>query len=364
MKNKTNKVAEGQAVKSPLGVQIAKYVTALAVVLVLFWFGCTSVVREGECAVILRFGAVREQVSEAGLYFKLPWPFESTVKYDDRVRYLESDLLETTTSDQRNIVIQSYITWEIEDPVLFHNSVGAQGKVEDYIKSQVFNATNSTMGTYEMTALVSLDKEQIKIEQIQQDIFTRVQENCRANYGILVSDVSILRLSLPDATLEEVFNNMRTDRQNEINEIIDSAYTKATDITGKADAAAADTRGEGQIVAANIKKEAEREVARIYDEAYNANIELYKFLKNLDAVVNSINNSTVLVVKIDEYPFNILKEYSDQMTEYEQETVINDLTYILTQLGEKDRNALIKAIGELMEQAKKDQSGLDLSTGG
>lgn len=363
MKKEKIVTADQRAAKSPLGVQIAKYVTALAVLLVLFWFGCTSVVREGECAVILRFGAVREQVSDAGLYFKLPWPFESTVKYDDRVRYLESDLLETTTNDKRNIVIQSYVTWEIEDPVLFHNSVGVQGSVEDYIKSQVFNATNSTMGTYEMKALVSLDKEQIKIEQIQQDIFTRVQENCRANYGIYVSDVSILRLSLPDTTLETVFEQMRTDRQNEINIIIDNAYLKATEITSKADADAAAIRGQGQTAAAEIRKQTEIEVAKIYNEAYNANIELYKFLKNLDAVVNSINNSTVLVVKIDEYPFNILKEYSDQMTEYEQETVINDLTYILTQLGEEDRNALIKAIGELMEQAK-DQSGLNLSTEG
>lgn len=360
---KKEKNVTEQAVKSPLGVRIAKYVTALAVVLVLFWFGCTCVVREGECAVILRFGAVREQVSDAGLYFKLPWPFESTVKYDDRVRYLESDLLETTTNDRRNIVIQSYITWEIEDPVLYHNSVGAQGSVENYIKSQVFNATNSTMGTYEMAALVSLDKEQIKIEQIQQDIFTRVQENCRANYGIYVSDVSILRLSLPDTTLETVFEQMRTDRQNEINIIIDNAYLKATEITSKADADAAEIRGQGQTAAAEIRRETEVAVAEIYNKAYKENIELYKFLKNLDAVVNSINNSTVLIVKIDEYPFNILKEYSNQMTETEQETVISDLTYILTQLSEPDRTALIDAIGALIAAAAQD-NGIDLSAGG
>ena len=50
-----------------------KIATALLVVLVLFWFGFVCEVREGSCAVILRFGAVREEITEAGVYLKLPW---------------------------------------------------------------------------------------------------------------------------------------------------------------------------------------------------------------------------------------------------------------------------------------------------
>jgi hypothetical protein len=38
---------------------VVKYITAALVVLVLFWFGFVCQVREGDCAVILRFGAVR-----------------------------------------------------------------------------------------------------------------------------------------------------------------------------------------------------------------------------------------------------------------------------------------------------------------
>ena len=58
------KKQKAEKARFSLGVFIGKYATALVVVLVLFWFGCTTVVREGSCAVILRFGAVREEVPQ------------------------------------------------------------------------------------------------------------------------------------------------------------------------------------------------------------------------------------------------------------------------------------------------------------
>ncbi len=334
----------------------AKYLTAAVVLLVLFWFGFTYEVREGNCAVVLRFGAVRAETEEAGLYMKLPWPFETVVTYDDRLITLESNKLETTTKDKRNIIIQSYAVWEINDPVLYHNSVGAQGMAESYIQAQISSATNSTMGAYELSSLVSLETEQIKIDEIQQEIFARVQENCLANYGINVVDVSILRLSLPDNNLAAVFEQMRADREKDIDIILANAEKEANKITTDADTEASEIIGNGVIDAAAIRAKTETEVARIYAEAQAQNIELYKFLKNLDTVVSSVNNSTILVVKANEYPFNILTEYSKSMEIEGDKTVINDLTYILTQLPEQQRNDLIETISALIEETAAQNS--------
>ncbi len=334
--------------------RVAKYLTAAIVLLVLFWFGFTYEVREGSCAVVLRFGAVRAETEEAGLYMKLPWPFETVVTYDDRLITLESNRLETTTKDKRNIILQSCAVWEIADPVLYHNSVGAAGVAESYIQAQIFSATNSTLGAYELTSLVSLEKENIKIDEIQNEIFTRVKENCLVNYGINVVDVSILRLSLPDQNLNAVFEQMRADREKDIDIILAEAERKANEITSGADVEAADRVNQGVIDAAAIKAQTETEVAKIYADAQAANIELYKFLKNLDTVVSSVNNSTILVVKADEYPFNILTEYSKNMEIEGDQTVIKDLTYILTKLPETEREALINGIAALIEQAAAD----------
>lgn len=346
-----------QSKKAALALQIAKYATAAAVVLVLFWFGFTTTVREGRCAVILRFGAVREEITDAGLYLKLPWPFETVVTYDSRLQYLESNLLETTTKDKRNVIIQSYVVWEIEDPLLYHNSVGTKGSVDAYIKDQIFSATNSTMGGYELTSLVSLEEEEIKIDEIQTEIFTRVRDNCKSNYGINVSDVSILRLSLPETNLQSVFEQMQADRQKEIDIILANAKTEANKITTEADAEAAKIRAEGTTKAAEIKAQTETEVAKIYAEAQAANIELYKFLKDLDTVVASVNENSVLVVNTDEYPFSVLTKYSEFMSSEGDSLVIKDLNYILTQLPEEDSNALVGALSDLIEYQAEQISG-------
>ena len=339
--------------KTALPMRIMKFAVAIVLVVVLVYFGFTTEVREGNCAVILRFGAVREEITEAGLYFRLPWPFETVVTYDDRLQYLESDFLETTTKDKRNVILQSYVIWEIGDPVLYHNSVGSQGKVDSYIKDQIFSATNSVLGAYELTALVSLEAEQLRIDEIQEQIYTRLRDNCAKNYGITVTDVSILRLSLPDTNLQAVFEQMKADRQKAIDTILANAGTQANKITSDADIEAAQIIADGQTAAAEIKAKTETEVARIYAEAQAANLELFQFLKNLDTTIASVNANTVLVVKADEYPFKVLTEYGDMLTEESEETVVKDLNYILTQLPEQERTALIDAIYALIAQAEK-----------
>ena len=49
----------------------------------------------------------------------------------------------------------------------------------------------------------------------------------------------------------------------------------------------------------------------------------------------------------------LLDFYGDMLTEESDETVIRDLNYILTQLPEADRTALIDAIYALMAEAEK-----------
>lgn len=320
----------------------------LAIILAYFMFTCE--VREGTGAVILRFGAPRAEITEAGLYLRLPWPFETVEKFENRLQYLESNHLETTTKDNRNIILQSYAVWKVTDPLLYYNSVGAQNTVDTYIKDQIFSATNSIMGSYNLTELVSLDKEAIKTEEIQDKIFTEVKTNCEKNYGIEITDVNILRISLPDANLESVFEQMRADRQKDIDTIIANATRDANKITTDANAEAAQIIADGQTQAAEIKSKTETEVAAIYAKAQEANVELYKFLKELDTIVASVDEGTVLVVTADSYPFNVLLDYGNMVsTGTSNELIIEDLNYIVDQLPEEDAKALTDSIYTLLK---------------
>ena len=342
-------VSKKEKKRSSLGVRIAKYATALVVVLVLFWFGFTTVVKEGQTAVILRFGAVREEITEPGLYFKLPWPFESTVTYDSRLQYLESNRIEVITADSTNIIIQCYVAWEIADPVLYHNSVGMkEGGAVNYIKDQVFNATTLTIGGYGLSSLVSLEQEEIKIDQIQQDIFERMRDTCRKSYGIEIKDVSILRLMFPDANLEQVFADMRAARQTQIDQILSEAYKKAQEINDAANLEAENIKSEGVLAAAEISKETKQAVADIHAAAYSSGRELYTLLQELDTLVSSVNGNTVLIIDIDSPPFSALREYANELTYEGDEILIEDLERILEQMPEEDRQTVVEGILALL----------------
>lgn len=338
--------------KTATSLRWLKIFIAAVVAFILAYFMFTCEVREGTGAVILRFGAPRAQITEAGLYFKLPWPFESVEKFENRKQYLESNHLETTTKDNRNIILQSYAVWQVTDPLLYYNSVGTDGKVDSYIKDQIFSATNSVMGAYQLSELVSLDTKTIKTEEIQSKIFAEVKKNCEKNYGIEISDVSILRISLPDNNLDSVFNQMIADRQKDIDTILANAQRDANKIRTDADAEAAKIMADGQTKAAEIRAKTETEIAQIYASAQAANIELYKFLQELDTIVASVGEDTVLVVNADSYPFNVLLDYSNMVSSgTSNELVIEDLSYIMDNLPEQDAMALTDAMFELISQA-------------
>ena len=338
--------------KSGVAFLMLKIAIALVLVVVVVYFGFVCIIREGNAAIILRFGAPRQTITEAGPYFKLPWPFETVVTYDNREQYLESNNLETTTMDKKNIILKSYAIWQIDDPLAYHNSVGSNGTVDSYIKNQIFSATNSIMGMYNLSDLISSNNENLKTSEIQNKIFDLVKENCEVNYGIKILDVSILRVSYPETNLQSIFANISAERQGVIEAILADANAQASNITSSADAEAAKIIAEGEKEAAEIRANTERDVAKIYAEAQAANIELFKFLKELDTIVNSVNENSVLIVDSNAYPFNILLEYGKTVDE--NTAVVEELEIILSQLPEEDRKALVTAIEELMVAAKDD----------
>ena len=347
---------------------ILKIAIAVVLVVVVAYFGFACVVREGNSAVILRFGAPRETITEAGLYFKLPWPFEEVYTYDNREQYIESNnqqsLVKDEKTDSKTIILQAYAIWKIDDPLVYHNKVKENGAsvVTNGIQNSLATARTVVMTMYNLSDLVSSTNENIKTEEIQNEICKLVRANCEANYGIKILDVKILRISYPDSTLQSIFDNISAERQGVINNILKNAQAEASDITYAADAEAEKIIAEGKNKAAEISAQTEKDVAAIYAKAQEENIELFKFLKELDTLVGSVNENSVLVVDSNAYPFNVLLEYSKTVDE--STAVIEELEYILEKLPEKDRKAFVEAIDKLLLDYKADQQNGAQNAGG
>src|SRR5580704_19313908 len=78
-------------------------------------------VSETEFALITQFGRPVRTVTQAGLHGK--WFFQSALRFDKRLRIYNPAPSEFLTRDKKNLVIENYVAWRIEDPSRFVQSV-------------------------------------------------------------------------------------------------------------------------------------------------------------------------------------------------------------------------------------------------
>ena len=147
------------------------------------------------------------------------------------------------------------------------------------------------------------------IEDVISDLIEKsVAENALKDYGIQIETVKINRLALPTNNIESVFEQMIADREKQVTKLISEGERDAAIIMSEANAKAAEILANGKLEAAEIDAETERKVAEIYGDAYDKNSELFTFLKKLIALENSVDEDTVVIMKSDDSPFDIIDE--------------------------------------------------------
>src|SRR3984893_17117312 len=91
---------------------------AIAVLCYLTFFS----VREPEFVLVTQFGRPIRTVTEAGLNVK--WPYQTAIYFDRRLRAYNPRPSEFLTRDKKNIVVENYVVWKIQDPDRFVQTVG------------------------------------------------------------------------------------------------------------------------------------------------------------------------------------------------------------------------------------------------
>jgi len=96
-------------------------------------------VRETQCALVTTFGKATQQtqITEPGWYFRWPAPIQRVYKFDSRMRVLEAELGETTTKAAVPIIVNTYVVWNIDEPLKFFNAVGTVKEAENKLISQI-----------------------------------------------------------------------------------------------------------------------------------------------------------------------------------------------------------------------------------
>jgi len=291
--------------------RIFKWLFALIFVVIVVGAGFIFIVKEGTCAIVSRFGRIANVHTEAGFHFKLPWPIDRIITFDTRSQYMDSGYNETLTNDKINIILQTYLVWNISDPARFYTSVGDFDVAQRYLNDLIANVKNGVMGNYTISSLVSMNLEDIKMDEICKAIEERVSLSASDNYGIGVQKLRFKRVTLPDANVQSVFSQMIADRQRLVAQYSAEGERDSTIITSEASARASEIVAQGRFDAAEIDAATEKQVAEIYAEAYDKHMELFVFLKKLIALENSVNPETVVIMRASESPFDIIMSINE-----------------------------------------------------
>ena len=103
------------------------------------------VVNQKQYAVTFSFGRMGDVISEPGLHFKMPPPFQNVVYLDKRTLTLDTpDTERFITAEKQNILVDAFVKWRIVDPKLYYVSFnGDEARAGNRLAQIVKSALNA-----------------------------------------------------------------------------------------------------------------------------------------------------------------------------------------------------------------------------
>ena len=259
-------------------------------------------VDQRERAIVFQLGEVTDVITTPGLHFK--WPFIQNVRYfDARILTLDTpDAERYITSEKKNLLVDTFVKWKINDARQFYLSVVDEGQAQTRI-SQTVNATlREEFGKHTVHEVVSEDR-----NEIMKTVRERANQDAKT-IGVEIIDVRLKRVDLPQEVSESVYKRMDAERKSVANQLRSEGSSEAERIRAEADK-------EREVIIANAYKEAQRikgegdaKAAAAYAQAFGQNSEFYAFYRSLEAYRSSFKNrSDVLVLEPNSDFFKYLK---------------------------------------------------------
>ena len=285
---------------------------AAVILVVLGFWSVFFTVHETQYAIVTRFGDPVQVITEPGLRVKYPWPIELAVYFDSRLLILDKPgpnepAKELLTLDKKNIEVSSYTCWRIEDPRHFLETCGSREGAEAALGDIVYAELGTVLGQHDLSALLSTDPDELKIEQITEQIRATCAAQASREYGVQVVDFRIKRIVFPEQNRSAVFERMRAERKRIATRYRSEGAEEATKIRADADKQRTVIQATADRQAREIEGRAEAEATRIYAEAFGQDQAFYEFLRTLESYKTSLTNKATIFLDFDSPYLELLK---------------------------------------------------------
>ncbi len=275
---------------------IAKVAAAIVVIgLVVCLLSSFYTVQENEYACTVRFSKIINTTDEPGLHFKIP--FLDSVRYFPKaVMLYDIAPSEVLTSDKQNMTVDSYVLWEVSDPLLFFQTLGSTTVAESRLDALTYNALKNIMGTLAQADIINEDDASER-NDIYSGIRTSVAELAR-NYGINIVDIKIKRFDLPESNENAVYSRMISERNQMAEKYVADGEYEASLIRNDVDKQVNIIVSNAEAEAAKLEAEGEAEYMRMLAEAYDTDDkkDFYEFNLALDAMKKSLGEGEKTII--------------------------------------------------------------------
>jgi membrane protease subunit HflC len=255
--------------------------------------GFFFVVDQTKQVIVLQFGEPKAVHQTPGLKFKLPF-IQNVVYYDSRVLNLDPAQEEVILRDQKRVVVDTIVRYEIKDPLKFFQTTRTELALIDRLGRIINSSVRGVISQYYLIDLLSETRNQIMAE-----ILENVKED-EGNFGIEIVDLRLKRTELTNEVQGNVFDRMRTEREREANLLRAEGQEISQKIKATADREKIEIVAEAEKQSNILRGTGEAARNKILNDAFAEDPEFFEFIRSMEAYADTFEDgSTTMVISPD-----------------------------------------------------------------
>lgn len=257
-------------------------------------------VRYDQVAVRTTFDKADESSvqGDPGLKWRWPWPINKVTLYPRRLQLLEDKIEELQTADGKSVIVRTYLTWRIVDPLKFFVTLKNPAEAGVQLSSRL-REVRGLISRYRFDELVNVDAGKLKLATIERDAQAMLGAALEeAGYGIRVESVGLHKIILPESTTAKVFDTMIAARERLAENALQEGQAQASAIKSEAASARDRILAFAERRAQAIRAEGDREASTQF-QSFAKNEEFAIFLRKVAALEKMLDHNTTFVLSAD-----------------------------------------------------------------
>jgi modulator of FtsH protease HflC len=250
------------------------------------------IVDQRQVAVVYALGEIKEVITDPGLKWKLPPPFQNVVFLDKRIQTLDSpETRPIFTAEKKSLLIDWLVKWRISEPRQFIRNNGVDMRnLENRLSPVVQAAFNEVVTRRTVSAMLATER-----EAVMQDVQSRLADEA-TGFGIEIVDVRVKRVDFVADITDSVYRRMESERKQVANELRSRGAADSEKIRADADRQREVIIAEAYRDAQKVKGEGDAKATALYADAFGRDPQFAQFYRSLEAYRTSFRNRSDVMV--------------------------------------------------------------------